>query len=115
MFNRIQEIDSSELAGWVGDESHQLRVIDVREMSEIAQGTLPKAEPLPLATLPSRPGDFEPDEKPVIICRSGAGLAQVCLFFQQQGFNNGFNLRGGMIAWVHNTLPVVRSEVEAVR
>lgn len=110
MFNNIQEIDSPELAGWVEDESHQLRVIDVREMTEIAQGTTPRAEPLPLATLPARLAEFEADEKLVIICRSGARSAQACLFLQQQGFSNVFNLRGGMIGWAHNSLPIVRPE-----
>jgi len=109
MFSSIQEIDSPELANWMEDESHQLRIIDVREMPEIAQGTMPKAEPLPLATLPARLSDFESGEKLVIICRSGARSAQACLFLQQQGFNNVYNLRGGMIAWAHNDLPIVRS------
>jgi len=109
MFTNIQEIDSPELASWMENENHQLRIIDVREMPEIAQGTMPKAEPLPLATLPARLSDFESDEKLVIICRSGARSAQACLFLQQQGFNNVYNLRGGMIAWAHNDLPIVRS------
>jgi len=81
----------------------------VRDTGNCAGATLPKAEPLPLATLHTWLSDFEPDEKRVIICRSGARLAQACLFLQQQGFNNVFNLRGGMIAWAHNALPMVRS------
>jgi rhodanese-related sulfurtransferase len=111
MFSSIQEIDSPELASWVEDESHQMRVIDVREMREIAQGTTPRAEPLPLATLPTRLSEFSPDEKLVIICRSGARSAQACMFLKQQGFDNVFNLRGGMIGWAHNSLPIVRPEV----
>ncbi|HHI94923.1 MAG TPA: rhodanese-like domain-containing protein [Gammaproteobacteria bacterium] len=108
MFSRIQEIDSSELVRWVEDENHQLRIIDVREMPEIAQGIMPKAEPLPLAILPARLSDFAAGETLVIICRSGARSAQACLFLQQQGFDNVYNLRGGMIAWAHNDLPIVR-------
>ncbi len=111
MFNRIQEIDSPELASWIEDESHQLRIIDVREMREIAQGTISSAVPLPLATLPVRLSEFEPDEKLVIICRSGARSAQACMFLQQHGFNNAFNLRGGMIGWAHSALPIVRPEL----
>ena len=108
MFNSIQEIDSPELSRWVNEEAHPLRVIDVREMREIAQGTMPGAEPLPLATLPLRLNDFDVDEKLVIICRSGARSAQACMFLQQQGFTNVFNLRGGIIGWAHNSLPIVR-------
>jgi rhodanese-related sulfurtransferase len=111
MYSSIKEIDSPELASWVADEAHQFRVIDVREMPEIAQGTTPRAEPLPLATLPVRLSEFRPDEKLVIICRSGARSAQACMFMQQQGFKNVYNLRGGMMSWAHNSLPIVRPEM----
>lgn len=111
MLNSIQEIDSPELASWIDDEAQQLRIIDVREMREIAQGTISDALPLPMATLPLRLSEFAADEKLVIICRSGARSAQVCMFLQQQGFTNAFNLRGGMIGWAHNSLPIVRPEV----
>jgi len=104
MFN-IKEIDASELAQWVNDASHQLRVIDVRQMEEIAMGTVPKAEPLPLHTLPMRLHEFSPSEKLVMVCRSGARSAQACLFLQQQGYANVYNLRGGMMRWMQSGLP----------
>ncbi|MBL1274821.1 MAG: rhodanese-like domain-containing protein [Ectothiorhodospiraceae bacterium] len=111
MFGNIKEIDAPELASWVDDESQPLRVIDVREIREIQQGTMPGAEPLPLATLPLNLGNFKPDEKLVIICRSGARSAQACMFLQEQGFENVYNLRGGMIGWAHNSLPIVQPEL----
>jgi rhodanese-related sulfurtransferase len=113
MFGSINEIDAPELAAWVDDEAQQLRIIDVREMSEIMQGTMAGAEPLPLATLPLQLGSLSADEKMVIICRSGARSAQACMFLQQQGFDKVYNLRGGMIAWAHNALPMVRPEMQA--
>lgn len=108
MTSSFQEIDAPELAAWVEDESHQLRVIDVRGMPEIAQGIVPGAEPLPLATLPLRVNDFEPNERIVMVCRSGARSSQACMFLKQQGFENVYNLRGGMIGWAQNSLPIVR-------
>ena len=102
--NAIKEIDAPELAQWVNDENHKLRVIDVRQMQEIATGTVPSAEPLPLHTLPAKIHEFSMDEKLVIICRSGARSAQACLFLQQQGFSNVYNLRGGMMGWMQSGL-----------
>ncbi len=109
MFSSVQEINAPELATWVEDNSHKLRVIDVREMPEIAQGAMPGAEPLPLATLPMRVNDFAAEEKIVMVCRSGARSAQACIFLKQQGFENVYNLRGGMISWAQNSLPIIRS------
>jgi rhodanese-related sulfurtransferase len=103
--NTIKEIEASELAQWVNDANHKLRVIDVRQMQEIAMGTVPKAEALPLHTLPARIHELSPVEKLVIICRSGARSAQACMFLQQQGFSNVYNLRGGMIGWMQCGLP----------
>ena len=101
----IKEIDAPQLADWVNDASHKVRVIDVRGMQEIAMGTVPKAEALPLHTLPARMHELSPAEKLVIICRSGARSAQACMFLQQQGFTDVYNLRGGMIGWAQSGLP----------
>lgn len=100
--NTIKEIDASELARWVNDASHKLRVIDVRQMQEIAAGTVPKAEALPLHTLPAKVHELSREEKLVMVCRSGARSAQACMFLQQHGFPEVYNLRGGMMGWVQS-------------
>ena len=101
----VKEIDSKQLSQWVSDSDHKIRVIDVRQMEEIAMGTVPKAEALPLHTLPARVHEFSREEKLVMVCRSGARSAQACMFLQQQGFHNVFNLRGGMMGWAQSGLP----------
>jgi len=103
--NAIKEIDASQLAQWVTDDGHRLRVIDVRQMQEIASGTVPKAEALPLHTLPLKVHELDRDEKLVVVCRSGARSAQACMFLQQQGFANVYNLRGGMMNWMQSGFP----------
>ncbi len=103
--NSVREIDAHELAKWVNDATHNIRVIDVRGMEEIAMGTVPKAEALPLHTLPAKVQDLSRDEKFVMVCRSGARSAQACMFLQQQGFTNVFNLRGGMLGWSQSGFP----------
>lgn len=104
----VKEIDAQQFAQWVAEDGHNMRVIDVRQMAEIAQGTVPKAEALPLHTLPIKVNELDKSEKLVMVCRSGACSAQACLFLQQQGFANVFNLRGGMLAWVNKGFPVYR-------
>ena len=102
--NTINEVEASELAHWVNDANHKLRVIDVRQMQEISMGTVPGAEPLPLHILPAKLHELSPEEKLVMVCRSGARSAQACLFLQQQGFSNVYNLRGGMMGWMQSGL-----------
>jgi rhodanese-related sulfurtransferase len=104
----VKEIDASQLAQWVDDDGHKMRVIDVRGMEDIMHGTVPKAEALPLHTLPARIHELPRDEKMIMVCRSGARSAQACMFLQQQGFTNVFNLRGGMMGWVQSGFPAYR-------
>ena len=101
--NSIKEIEAPELAEWVNDSNHKLRVIDVRQMQEIAMGTVPKAEALPLHTLPERINELSPAEKLVF---SGARSAQACMYLQQYGFSEVYNLRGGMMRWMQHGLPL---------
>jgi len=101
----IKEVEAKELAQWI-ESNQNLRVIDVREMREISAGTINGAIPLPLATLPVRIGEFENEEKLVLVCRSGARSAHACGFMQQNGFSNVYNLRGGILAWANNQLPL---------
>jgi len=102
--NSIKEVEAPELHNWVKEKHPNMRVIDVRGMGEIASGTVSGAEAVPLHTLPVRVNEFHPDEKLVFICRSGARSAQACMFLQQQGYNNVYNLRGGMISWMQSGL-----------
>jgi rhodanese-related sulfurtransferase len=101
----VKEIDAQELSKWVSSPDNSIRVIDVRQMEEIAQGTVPKAEALPLSSLPAKVHEFSREEKLVMVCRSGARSAQACMFMQQQGFSNVYNLRGGMMGWVQSGFP----------
>lgn len=103
--SNIKEIDPPELDRWLNDAGENLRVLDVRQMQEIAAGTIRNAEALPLHTLPMKLNELSPAEKLVIVCRSGARSAQACLFLQQNGYSNVYNLRGGMIGWVQSGFP----------
>jgi rhodanese-related sulfurtransferase len=107
-FSNVKEIDAKELAQWASDASKKFRIIDVREPMEIAQGTIPGAEPMPMSVLGSRLGEIDKAEQVVFICRSGARSGQVCAYLAQNGFENVFNLRGGVIGWAQNGFDFVQ-------
>lgn len=43
--------------------------------------------------------NLDPEKSYVFICRSGNRSMQACLFLQSQGFENVYNLKGGMMNW----------------
>jgi len=105
----IKELDVNALQSYF-DEGKKIRLLDVRSMGEMAQGMIPNAEVLPLNTLPARLNEIDADEIIVLYCRSGARSGQGVGFMAQQGFNNVYNLRGGVMAWVQNGMSLVPFE-----
>ena len=101
----INEIEVSELAELRGNDE-AIRVIDIRQPAELNSGIIPGAEALPMHIIPLRISEFKRDEKLIMVCRSGARSAQACMFMQQHGYDNVFNLRGGMIAWAGSGLEI---------
>ncbi|MDH5484154.1 MAG: rhodanese-like domain-containing protein [Gammaproteobacteria bacterium] len=94
----IKEVDVHALKSYL-DEGKSIRLIDVRSVAEMATGIIPRAEKLPLHTLPVRLNEISNDDLCVLYCRSGARSAQGVGFMAAQGFDNVFNLRGGIMAW----------------
>ncbi len=74
-------------------------MIDVRTDVEFAQGSIQGAKHLPLHMLPLMADQLEKEKPVVLICRSGARSGQACAFLAQKGFENVYNLRGGVMAW----------------
>ena len=72
--------------------------IDVREPSEVAEGTLPGTVNIPLGDLPERVGELDPAQPVVVLCRSGGRSTQACEFLTASGFADVVNLTGGMLA-----------------
>jgi rhodanese-related sulfurtransferase len=101
----IKELDVDTLQSYL-QEGKVLRLLDVRGIAEMEQGMIPNAEKLPLHTLPARLHEIDDDELTVLYCRSGARSAQGVGFMAQQGFDNVYNLRGGIIAWAQKGMPL---------
>jgi len=101
----IKEIEVTDLAE-LKENNNDVRVIDIRQPAELNSGIIPGAEALPMHTIPLRMSELNRNEKLIMVCRSGARSAQACMFLQQQGYDNVFNLRGGMVAWAGSGLEI---------
>ncbi len=77
-----------------------MRLIDVREPQEFAQGHIKGAELIPLGELRERaPGEL-PDKEALILlcCRSGRRSAQAAQILSGMGYAHVFDL-GGVLSW----------------
>jgi rhodanese-related sulfurtransferase len=87
-------------------------VVDVRSMNEFKDGHIINAENIPLNGLNNNLKALEKHKsKPIIaVCRSGSRSGAACSTLRKAGFENVYNLRGGMMAWESANLPVKRNK-----
>lgn len=74
-------------------------LVDVREPSEVAAGSIEGSINVPLGTLPDNLGLFQPDEEIVVTCKMGGRSAQATHFLLGRGYKNVRNLVGGFLEW----------------
>lgn len=86
------------------DKGEDFQLIDVREPheAEICQigGLL-----IPMNTVPDHIDEIARDKPVVIHCRSGARSGRIVEYLESQGYDNLYNLRGGILAWADEIDP----------
>lgn len=93
----FKEIDSTALQTLRFTEN--VTLVDVRSDDEVARGMIHGAIHIPLHLLPMHVQDLESNVPLVFYCHSGIRSAQACSYMAQQGRENLFNLRGGVLGW----------------
>jgi adenylyltransferase/sulfurtransferase len=95
----VHELKAMQQAG----EDFQL--IDVREPHENEQANL-GGELIPMAEIPHNIHRISRDKKVVIHCRSGGRSGNIIQWLEKNhGFENLYNLKGGILAWAREIDP----------
>lgn len=90
----------------------QAVVVDVRPSADFHKGHIINAISIPsngfanqIATLNKH------KERPIIVtCRSGAQSSAACNQLKKAGFEQVYNLKGGLLAWQNANLPLTRKK-----
>ena len=88
-------------------------VLDVRDSKELsADGRIAGSVHIPVSELGGRVGELEKfKERPVLAyCRSGHRSRTAARLLRKQGFEQVYNLQGGIVAWQNANLPVTRKK-----
>jgi rhodanese-related sulfurtransferase len=87
-------------------EAGGIRIIDVREPNEYAQGHVPNAELIPLGQILAKPQDhIRTDEKTIFVCGVGQRSAVAAEMAAAIGATDIYNMEGGTQAWIENGFP----------
>ncbi|MCG6875749.1 MAG: MBL fold metallo-hydrolase [Betaproteobacteria bacterium] len=87
-------------------------ILDVREPDEFTGplGHIPGSQLIPLKELARRVDELEPSKQRrlIAVCRSGVRSTTAAAILTSMGFEQVFNMKGGMLAWNDAKLPVKR-------
>lgn len=83
-------------------------VVDVSEPEEFEKGHIPQAINIPTGKLTERVNELERHKKtPIIVaCRSGHRASRAAVILRKKGFEDVYNLTGGMLAWKKENMPL---------
>ena len=84
-------------------------LIDVREPWEYDVVYFKDSIHIPISEIQNRMHDFDEQENIAFICHHGIRSRMVGIYFQQNGFKNTINLKGGIDLWaktVDSKMPV---------
>ncbi len=81
------------------DCGEQFFILDVREPYEIELAPFPGANHIPMADIPARIDELDPERETVVVCHHGVRSAQVAMYLARMGFARVLNLSGGIDLW----------------
>ena len=102
----MNEITVTELHQWI-EEGKDFQLIDVREPFEYEMSNI-EGENIPLAGITIEADKILRDKPVVMQCRSGARSAAALQQLEKLGYNNVYNLKGGILAWAAQIDPELR-------
>lgn len=115
----IEQIQPDRLEEMI-KERNDLLVLDIREQSEYAAGHIPNAYLVPRGTLEGAADENYKKRDPVLcnarkrpivlVCSTGGRSALATYTLNQMGFEETYNLAGGMELWEAEDLPVTRHD-----
>jgi len=79
-----------------------VEILDVRTPDEFNEGYIPGAKNIDIYKgqgFLDEVNELDKSKEYYVYCRSGARSAQACALMQQQGFENTYNLQGGITEW----------------
>ena len=99
--NSMSDLSQNEWAQALTEQQKAV-VLDVRTQEEFESGYIPKAINIDIKMGPSFIDEINSLDKTksyYVYCRSGARSSQAVQLMRELGFNNTFNLLGGILDW----------------
>lgn len=98
------DIDVRALARMRADGADHT-VLDIREPNEVAICAIENSVSIPMQQVPQQLAMLSPESPLIVVCHHGTRSATVTDFLRNNGFDNAWNLAGGIDAWARLVEP----------
>ena len=83
-------------------------VLDIREPEELAVCIIDGSITIPMQQVPNHLEGLPRENPLIVVCHHGMRSAMVTQFLRKNGFDNAWNLSGGIDAWARHVEPDMR-------
>ncbi len=97
----MEDLTQDEWTSQLSDDNNAV-VLDVRTDEEVAEGIIANAIHIDIyrgQEFISEVEDLDKDKNYYVYCRSGNRSGQACAIMEELGFENTYNLEGGILEW----------------
>ncbi|TXE11132.1 rhodanese-like domain-containing protein [Seonamhaeicola algicola] len=97
----MEDLTQEEWAEQLANDDNAV-VLDVRTDAEVAEGIIPNAVHIDFYLGDAFIDEIDKLDKNknyYVYCRSGNRSGQACAIMEEMGFENAYNLEGGMLDW----------------
>lgn len=95
----ITQLSALELKQW-RDEGRAFHLLDVRTDEEVETAALPDSIHIPMNLIPLRHNELPDDGLPLVVyCHHGVRSLHTAMYLADAGFEELYNLQGGIDAW----------------
>ena len=98
------EVEAATVKAWV-EAGRPVRLVDIREPYEVAQGYATGALLLPMNSVPDQLARLSRDEVLIVYCAAGVRSFGVAHYLREQGYPEAWSLVGGLGAYLETGAP----------
>ncbi|TAK90607.1 MAG: sulfurtransferase [Burkholderiaceae bacterium] len=106
----MQTLRARDLSDWLQPIERYVdlpapQLLDVREAWELQKCSLDNVIAIPLGQVPAQVERLDPQRPVVCICHHGWRSLQAAAWLERNGFDEVYNLSGGVAAWANEVDP----------
>ncbi len=101
----MQDLSQSQWRDQISQDENAI-ILDVRTDMEVAEGIIPSAKQMNIqnaGAFMDSANELDKSKSYYIYCKSGGRSAQACMILDSLGFENTYNLLGGITEWEGET------------